>query len=64
MLRSASSFVIAAYAKVRLTPQDELRFAPLILRIRAPCLRPFYEAVPFSRPFKTFYEVVIFAQVQ
>jgi len=25
---------------------------------RAPCLRPFYEAVPFSRPFKTSYEVV------
>src|SRR4030065_2853715 len=38
MLRCASSFVIAAYAKVRLIPQDS-------------CALPadfFYEAVPFS----------------
>jgi hypothetical protein len=47
MLRCASSFVIAAYAKISLTPQDLVRFTLLILRIRAPCLRPFYEAVPF-----------------
>jgi hypothetical protein len=72
MLRCASSFVIAAYRKVRLIPKDRERNpeAPLAGRrsameeyflpyrdlppgrrrvSRAPCLRPFYEAFPFSR---------------
>ena len=53
MLRCASSFVIAAYAKVRLKWGRISNPSP-----RTPCLRPFYEAVPFFTTYKTFYEVV------
>jgi len=48
MLRCASSFVIAAYAKVRLIPQDSRDLFSAFLRIR-----------PIFATFKTFYEVAI-----
>jgi len=48
MLRYASSFVIAAYAKVRLTPQDSRALPADFLRSR-----------PIFVTFKTFYEVII-----
>jgi hypothetical protein len=46
MLRCASSFVIAAYAKVRLIPQDSRALPAAFLRSR-----------PIFTTFKTFYEV-------
>src|SRR4030042_725466 len=51
MLRCASSFVIAAYAKVRLIPQDSRALPAVFLRSR-----------PFFATFKTFYEVVMIDQ--
>ena len=47
MLRCASSFVIAAYGKVRLIPQDSRALPAAFLRSR-----------PIFTAFKTFYEVV------
>jgi hypothetical protein len=47
MLRCASSFVIAAYAKVRLIPQDLRALPAAFLRSR-----------PIFSTFKTFYEIV------
>jgi hypothetical protein len=47
MLRCASSFVIAAYAKVRLIPQDSRALPAAFLRSR-----------PIFSTSKTFYEVV------
>jgi hypothetical protein len=47
MLRCASSFVIAAYAKVRLISQDSRALPADILRSR-----------PIFTAFKTFYETV------
>jgi hypothetical protein len=47
MLRCASSFVIAAYAKVRLIPQDSRALPAAFLRSR-----------PIFMTFKTFYEIV------
>ena len=49
MLRCASSFVIAAYAKVRLIPQDSRALPAAFLRSR-----------PIFSTFKTFYEIVNF----
>jgi hypothetical protein len=47
MLRCASSFVIEAYAKVRLIPQDSRALPAAFLRSR-----------PIFSTFKTFYEIV------
>jgi hypothetical protein len=47
MLRCASSFVIAAYDKVRLIPQDSRALPAAFLRSR-----------PKFKTFATFYEVV------
>jgi len=47
MLRCASSFVTAAYAK-----------HAAFLMILAPCLQPFYEAVRKSTLFTIFYEFI------
>jgi len=47
MLRCASSFVIAAYAKVRLIPQDSRALPADFLRSR-----------PQFKAFETFYESV------
>jgi len=47
MLRCASSFVIAAYTKVRLIPQASRALPAAFLRSR-----------PIFSTFKTFYEVV------
>jgi hypothetical protein len=49
MLRCASSFVIAAYGKVRLIPQDSRALPAAFLRSR-----------PIVTAFRTFYEVIIF----
>jgi hypothetical protein len=47
MLRCASPFVVAAYAKVRLTPQGSRALPAAFLRSR-----------PIFKTFKTFYEAV------
>jgi len=47
MLRCASSFVIAAYGKVRLIPQDSRALPAAFLRSH-----------PIFETFKTFYEIV------
>ena len=51
MLRCASSFVIAAYAKVRLIPQDSRALPAAFLRSR-----------PIFTAFQTFYEFIIIGQ--
>ena len=53
MLRCASSFVIAAYAKVRLIPQDSRALPAAFLRSR-----------PIFMTFKTFYEVVLYDSLE
>src|SRR4030065_1630494 len=47
MLRCASSFVVAAYAKVRLTPQGSRALPAAFLRSR-----------PIFTPFKAFYAII------